>query len=93
MSSAELWQLGAAELARLTRAGDITATEAVTSAISRMDAVNPDLNAVVVDLREAALPAPPRSTPSPRLNAAPCMGCRSPSKSMWTKRARPPRTA
>lgn len=55
MSSAELWQLGAGELARLTRAGDITATESVTSAISRMDAVNPDLNAVVVDLREASL--------------------------------------
>ena len=55
MSSAELWQLGAAELARQTRAGDITATEAVTSAIARMDAVNPDLNAVVVDLRDAAL--------------------------------------
>lgn len=55
MGDAPLWQLGAAELAARTRAGDVTAEAAVGAAVARMRAVNPGLNAVVVDLGEAAL--------------------------------------
>ena len=50
-----LWQLSASELSALTRAGEVSAEEATRSAIDRMHAVNPDLNAVVVDLSDQAL--------------------------------------
>lgn len=55
MSDTPLWQLGAADLVRLTRAGDVSAEAAVRSALERMRAVNPRLNAVVTDLGESAL--------------------------------------
>ncbi len=54
MSSTELWRLGAAEISALTRSGEISATEAVDSALDRMAAVNPALNAVVADLSDEA---------------------------------------
>lgn len=50
MNNDEIWRLSATELATLTRAGDITAEAAVEASITRMQAVNPDLNAVVEDL-------------------------------------------
>ena len=55
MIDTPLWQLSATELSALTRAGEISAVEATQAAIDRMHAVNPALNAVVVDLSEAAL--------------------------------------
>lgn len=55
MSDTPLWQLSASELSALTRAKDISAEEAIRAAIERMHAVNPVLNAVVVDLAEAAI--------------------------------------
>ncbi|MCW1404200.1 amidase family protein [Pararhodobacter zhoushanensis] len=55
MTDTPLWQLSATELSALTRAGDVSAVEATQAAIDRMHAVNPGLNAVVVDLSEAAL--------------------------------------
>ena len=55
MSDTPLWQLSASELATLIHAHKISATEATQSAIDRMQAVNPGLNAVVVDLSDAAL--------------------------------------
>lgn len=55
MSDGPLWQMGAADLAARTRAGDVTAEAAVGAAVARMRAVNPGLNAVVVDLGEDAL--------------------------------------
>ena len=55
MSDTPLWQLSASELATLIHAREISATEATQSAIDRMQAVNPGLNAVVVDLSDAAL--------------------------------------
>ncbi|NIZ15546.1 amidase family protein [Phaeobacter sp. HF9A] len=55
MSNQELWRLSADELSPLTRRGEIRPSEAVTSALARMDAVNPALNAVVEDLRDEAL--------------------------------------
>ena len=55
MTDKDLWRLGAAETAAATRAGEITAEAAVTSALGRMGAVNPKLNAVVEDLGAEAL--------------------------------------
>lgn len=55
MTDTQIWQLSATRLAALTRSGQISATEATTAAITRMHAVNPALNAVVVDLGEQAL--------------------------------------
>lgn len=51
----ELWRLGAADIAARTTSGEISAEEAVASAVSRMEAVNPDLNAVVESLAGVAL--------------------------------------
>ena len=53
----EAWQLDATDLARLIRLGRISAREAVTSCLARMDAVNPRLNAVVRRMDEEALAA------------------------------------
>ena len=55
MPSPEPWQLSATELAAHTRSGALSAEAAVGSALARMRAVNPGLNAVVVDTGEAAL--------------------------------------
>ena len=49
------WRLDATTLASRIRDRDITARDAVTSAIDRMHAVNPQLNAVVEDLSASAL--------------------------------------
>jgi amidase len=49
-----LWQWTATEISRATRAGEITALEVTEAAIERMDAINPQLNAVVESLAETA---------------------------------------
>ncbi|MCA0872413.1 amidase family protein [Seohaeicola saemankumensis] len=54
MSSTELWRLSATEIATRTSAGDITAEQATASAVARMEAVNPALNAVVESLADEA---------------------------------------
>jgi amidase len=54
MNTNDLWRLSASELAALTKDGSVSAEDAVNSAIARMDAVNPGLNAVVADLSEEA---------------------------------------
>jgi amidase len=53
----DLWQLDATDLAHLIRTGRASAREAVTSVLSRIDAVNPKLNAVVRRLDDEALAA------------------------------------
>lgn len=53
----EPWQLDATDLARLIRLGQVSSREAVASCLSRMDAVNPKLNAVVRRMDEEALAA------------------------------------
>lgn len=53
----EIWQMSASEQALAIRDGAISAVDAVTSALGRLDAANPAVNAVVVDLREEALAA------------------------------------
>ena len=55
MAASDLWRLSATETARKIRDGEITAEDAVASAIGRMHAVNPGLNAVVEDLGDSAL--------------------------------------
>lgn len=55
MTHNDLWRLSASELATRTTIGDITAETAVAASISRMNAVNPSLNAVVADLGDQAL--------------------------------------
>ncbi len=55
MTQSKIWQLSTTELTTLTRNGDLSAEDAVASSISRMNAVNPDLNAVVEDLSQQAL--------------------------------------
>lgn len=55
MTDTPLWQLSATELSALTRAGEVSAEDATRSAIERMHETNGALNAVVVDLSEAAM--------------------------------------
>lgn len=55
MSQLPLWQMSASEVSALTRAGEVSVVEVVSATLSRMQAANPALNAVVVDLSEAAL--------------------------------------
>jgi amidase len=43
----DLWRLPAADLAHLIRSKKVSAKEAATSALSRLDAVNPKINAVI----------------------------------------------
>ena len=53
----ELWQLGAVELAAKIRSGEVTSRAVVEAHLSRIDAVNDDLNAVVRRLDDDALAA------------------------------------
>ncbi len=53
----ELWRWSASDLRARIAAGEVSAREAVASAIDRMDAVNPGLNAVVVPCPEEAMAA------------------------------------
>ncbi len=55
MTQSDIWRLSAAKLTELTRSGEISAEEAVKSALDRMHNTNPALNAVVEDLSSEAL--------------------------------------
>ncbi len=55
MTDRPLWQLTARQISERTRMGALSAEAAVGAAIDRMRAVNPALNAVVVDLGNEAL--------------------------------------
>ena len=56
-SKGAIWQWSAVETAAAVRTGAISAVEAVEAHLARMRAVNPRLNAVVVDLSEEAMKA------------------------------------
>ncbi|MGD9864962.1 MAG: amidase family protein [Pseudodonghicola sp.] len=71
MSNQDLWRLSATETAARTRAGDITAEAAIASALARMEAVNPRLNAVVESLAEEARERA-RALDQARAAGAPC---------------------
>src|SRR3974390_2269604 len=51
----DLWRLSATEIAAGVRAGKFSAREATQSALARLAAVNPALNAVVMEFPEEAL--------------------------------------
>lgn len=51
---APIWQWSAAKIAAATKDGTLTAGEATEAALARLDAVNPDLNAVVETLADEA---------------------------------------
>ncbi|WP_170387313.1 amidase family protein [Ruegeria atlantica] len=55
MTQTDIWRLSATDLTARTRSGDLSAEDAVQSAIDRMHEVNPELNAVVEDLSAEAL--------------------------------------
>ncbi len=55
MTDETLWQMSASVLADSIATGEITATEAVSANIARMQARNPAMNAVVDDLSEQAM--------------------------------------
>jgi amidase len=54
---ADLWRMSASELAGLVRARRVSARETVESALARLAAVNPAINAVVMEMPEEALAA------------------------------------
>ncbi|MGR3616818.1 MAG: amidase family protein [Paracoccaceae bacterium] len=49
------WKLDATELSKLTRQGDVSAEDSIADALQRLKDVNPQLNAVVEDLGDAAI--------------------------------------
>src|SRR5438309_5407453 len=51
----DLWRLSAADLASLVQAKKVSAMDAATAALGRLDAVNPKINAVVDHRREDVL--------------------------------------
>ena len=53
----EIWRLPAATLAQMIRRRDVSAREAAEAALARLDAVNPQLNAVVEHRPEEVLAA------------------------------------
>jgi amidase len=54
---AELWQMSASELAALVGSRRVSAREATQSALARLAAVNPAINAIVTEMPEEALAA------------------------------------
>ena len=52
-----IWRMSAVETAQATRTGRLSCTEVAEAHCERMEAVNPGLNAVTVDLRESAVEA------------------------------------
>ncbi len=73
-----VWQWSAVETAAAIRDGVITSEEVVQAHIERMHAVNPALNAVVIDLSEQAISdaAPPTVRRRAVLRSASSMACR-----------------
>lgn len=57
----QLWQLEAAELAQRIKAREVSCVDAVRSSLARLDAVNPQLNAVVDRCADEALGAAARA--------------------------------
>ena len=52
-----IWQMTASEIAAAVRSKQVSATEVASAHLTRLDAVNPKINAVVRDCREDALQA------------------------------------
>ena len=56
----DLWRMSACELAELVRSRKVSAREATASALARLAAVNPAINAVVAEMPEEAMQAAER---------------------------------
>ena len=54
MPKSDLWKLSACDLAALIAKGEVSAGDALESTLSRVDAKNPQLNAIVADLSDEA---------------------------------------
>lgn len=54
-SSDKLWKLDGVELAWLIRSRQVSAREVTQACLDRLDAVNPQINAVVLALHDEAL--------------------------------------
>lgn len=54
MTDTPIWQWSAGQIAAATKAGRISATDATEAALARMDATNPELNAIVENLADQA---------------------------------------
>jgi amidase len=57
MAASQVWQWSAVETARAIRAGEVSSEAVAVAHLDRMHAANPAINAVVIDLGEAALAA------------------------------------
>lgn len=57
----ELWQLGAVEASRLIHNRQLKPSELMAAVVARIEATNPDLNAITVDLTETAMEAANRA--------------------------------
>jgi amidase len=90
-----IWQWSALATAAAIRSGAISAIEVVEVHVERMRAVNPKLNAIVVDLSEEALRAAKAAdrAKAKGSNSACCTACRSPSRKTLTTREGPTPTA
>src|SRR5215470_16826576 len=55
--AAELWRLDAVELARLIRLGVVSCRDVIASALERLEAVNPRINAIVRPINAEAYAA------------------------------------
>jgi amidase len=55
--SEEIWKLGASELAARIRRKDVSSREVIEAHLRRIEAVNPHVNAITVNLGESALDA------------------------------------
>jgi amidase len=89
-TAADLWRMGAVELAGVIRSGQESSREVIEAHLQRIEAVNPAVNAVTVVLAEEALDA---ATAADRKAARvsdlpPCTVSRSPSRgaSTWQER-------
>ena len=51
----DIWRWSAVETARAIQMREVSALEVTQAHLARLDAVNPAINAVVVDLRDSAL--------------------------------------
>jgi amidase len=56
-AAADLWRMGAVELAEAIRSGQVSSREVIEAHLRRIEAVNPLVNAVTVVLAESALEA------------------------------------
>ena len=56
----ELWRLGASEISRRVRNGELSAREVTEASLQRLQAVNPRINAVVQEMPQQALEAAAR---------------------------------